>query len=602
MPVQLPENPKVYAEECPMADELKIHEKISGAAGSEFYISRPAHEKYNCISSSCFGLSTEKDDNTEAFMKAVDYCKANAGTKLIIEEGTYYFRQADKICFNGVENCFVDGSKARFIFTKTGVYINISGSDTLEIYGLTIDWDRENDPIEDIVRITSSDKGSHTVDLEFFLKDEVSPDMRLWAITQCDPENNYTFGAASSANECYLYSDPGSVQKVEKISKNVLRVTHNGCMNSFSSGETYILRHYVYDGQAFGITGSSQNITINNVKLYGSTGAGFGINSNASHFQIINTVIGVDPKLADRHFVSLGADAIHIVNTGGCFRIENCDISRQGDDALNVHDGLGYIDSVDGNKITMYASNFRMNQGDTLGFKDSGFNTVNFEAVITSADNSSVLKEVTFDRDVSSVLKKGYIAFNKACSSGNYVVRNNYIHENRARGFLLQSDNGLCENNRFYKTEMQAIKIIMDIIPSLWQEGTGVDNLIVRNNSFVDCDVINTGEVINIGTSIDGAEADCEPFTNIIISQNSFSGFPGRLMTVNNVNKLDITQNKISVNSARNNIYFGKYIDNVEIAENEWNGSKAILAEVVKAENISDAVILNRSTELFTKY
>lgn len=601
-PAPLPKTPTPYLEECPVSDKLKIHEKINGVSGSEFYISRPAYENYQSVSSSEFGLSPENSDNTDALLSAIEYCKAHKGTRLIIEEGTYYFNQANKIIFEGVEDCFVDGSRARFIFTQAGTYIRISSCDTLELNGLTVDWDRENDPIEDICRVVATDEKNHTVDLEFFIRDKVNPNMRFHAITQCDAENNYTFGAKGSAKECYFYMTEGSVQKVEQLSDNTLRVTHNSCLDNFEVNETYILRHYVYDGEAFGICNNAKNITIDNVKLYGSTGAGFAICDGASHFQIINSVIGVDPKLSDKHFVSLGADGIHIVNTGGCFRLENCDISRQGDDALNVHDGLGYIESVDKNKVKMYASRFRMEQGDTLKFKDNGFNTLDFEAVITSADTSNVLKEVTFDRDVSSAIKSGYIAFNTACNSGNYVIRNNYIHENRARGLLLQSDNGLCEGNRFYKTEMQAIKIVMDIIPSLWQEGTGVDSLVIGNNSFEDCDIIKTGEVINIGTAINGEEANCEPFTNIAITQNTFSDFPDKLMLINNVNGLVISENKIKVNSSKNNLYFGEYVDNVEIANNEWSGNDAKLAKIVKAKKFSDAVLLNRNTEIFTKY
>ena len=30
----------------------------------------------------------------------------------------------------------------------------------------------------------------------------------------------------------------------------------------------------------------------------------------------------------------------------------------------------------------------------------------------------------------------------------------------------------------------QQIKIVMDIMPGLWYEGTGVNNLVIRNNEF----------------------------------------------------------------------------------------------------------------------
>lgn len=108
---------------------------------------------------------------------------------------------------------------------------------------------------------------------------------------------------------------------------------------------------------------------------------------------------------------------------------------------------------------------------------------------------------------------EGWTAYNTECNSSNYVIRNNYFHENSARGLLLQSSNGLCENNRFFKTMAQAIKVVMDIEPTLWQEGTGVDNLIIRNNTFEKCNYSDWGTVIEIGTNIAGRSAETAVFT-----------------------------------------------------------------------------------------
>ena len=120
-----------------------------------------------------------------------------------------------------------------------------------------------------------------------------------------------------SSKENYLYQDETSIKSVQKISDNTLRVTHNGCLDGFENGETYILRHYVYDGTVFSIRDYSKNVTFDNVNIYGSAGMAYICEGNCSHFQIINSFIGVNPENKDKRCVSLTADAIHIVNTNG---------------------------------------------------------------------------------------------------------------------------------------------------------------------------------------------------------------------------------------------------------------------------------------------
>ncbi|MCQ2479819.1 MAG: hypothetical protein MJ120_04180, partial [Clostridia bacterium] len=289
--------------------------------------------------------------------------------------------------------------------------------------------------------------------------------------------------------------------------------------------------------------------------------------------------------------------AIHIANSDGCFNIANCDISGQGDDALNVHDGLGWVKSIDGNKITLEATAVYMRAGDVLKFRDALFNETDATATIKDITYSGAYYDITFTEDVSDKIGLNYIAYDLSCSSENYVVRDNYIHENRARGFLLQSPNGLCENNVFYKTEMQAIKVVMDISPGLWYEGTGVDNLEIKGNEFLMCDYIATGEVITIGSNISGKTATSEPFTNIRITDNTFKEFPERVLNADNVNGLTFTGNTVdageempkSKTSAR--AYFGKYCDNITFENNQWQN--CIAGEIAKSKKPSLWAIIN---------
>ena len=578
-------------EDVPVCSPFQTADAVNGAAGSIFYILRPKSDALTVVQSGSFGMLESATDNTGPFLAAIDYCRANPNTRLVIAPGVYRFTQTYKIVLQGLRNVCIEGEGAKFIFCKPGRQIHVRNCEGLEIHGLAIDHDRVNDPIDDVAVVRNADPNAHTLDFCFFEKTEVDAEMVLKAATQCDPQS-LTFGAPGSEKEVYFTNLEQPILHVAKVSPNVLRVTHDGCMDSFADGETYILRHHIYDGEGI-CTENSAHVTYSGMKIYGGTGCFFVFGVGASHFQILDTTVGVDPQDTTGAHVSAAADAIHIANTNGRFRVEGCDISRQGDDALNVHDGLGYIHAVEGDTVQMYASAFKLSAGDTLRFKDAAFQDIpDFSAVIVSADTSGKLKTVRFDRDVSAVLRPGFIACNAAADSSGYVLRNNYIHENRARGFLLQSSCGLCENNRFYKTQMQAIKIVVDIIPELWQEGTGVNTLEIRGNTFDRCVVGENSEVITLSTHLNGRSADGYAFENIDVVGNTFSAFPGRVVNAANVNGFCFAENAVQPERHDNALRFGAYCENLRLYGNDWQGRGAWLAKYPRCKTMREWIFL----------
>lgn len=589
-PSSLPEMQSVHIEKLGSLSEFRTADEINGASGTRFYIERPSDEKLHEVNAEIFGLSSENEDNFSAFQRALDYCAENPKTKLVINKGVYSFTTPATLIMNGCRDILVEGNGATFVFSYEGYRISVLNCDGIEFRNLKLDWDWESKPLASVVSVANASPDSHTLDLVFKDCDYVDENMALMTITQCDPET-FTFGAKKSGKEVYLYQDVSAIQSVQKQASDTLRVTHNGCMDNFENGETYIIRHFVYGGAAFQLSSYSKNITFNSVSIYSGVGMAFVCEGNSSHFQIVDSFIGVNPEYADERFVSVTADAIHIVNTDGCFNISGCDISRMGDDAVNVHDGLGYVSSFEGRTLCLIASAMRLQSGDTLGFKNIAFENTDFTAKIVAVRSlDGITKEVVLDRDLPAEFSVGFVAYSKECDSGNYVIRDNYFHEHRARGLLLQSSNGLCENNRFYKTMGQAIKVIMDIQPTLWQEGTGVNNLIIRNNTFEMCNYSDWGTLIEIGSNIAGKKAETTVFTNIEISSNTFSNFPSKVMTVNNVNNLVFRNNTIDAgesfgsSSSQGKISFDKFCSNVIYSGNVWED-----AGFLKVKKIAEA-------------
>ena len=586
-PVAPPEN--LALENEPTADETRIYDRVDGVNDSVFYIARPNEKSCRSVNASDFGVSTAADDNYSAFCKAIEYCKANPNITLKVDGGKYYFRTDKAIMLDGLKNVLIDADGAQFIFENPN-YFHIVNCNCIEIRGLGITWNLDVSRLASLVNIRNASKESHSFELEFTELNEVSADIPIMAFTKYDSET-LTPGTRQDFKENYVYQFPGSIKTVEKTGHNVLKVTHDGSLDNYTDGEVYLLRHNVYGGNAFNVYNTS-NITFSGIKLYAVAGMGWLIENRSEHFQLLGCVIGLDPEHDDNR-ISTTADGVHIANTNGKFRISGCDFSFMGDDDVNVHDNIATVtDKLDEKTVEIYTNANNFAAGDTAIFSSKGFDRLGFSAEVTSVEG----KKLTFDKELPDYIVKDCIVSNGSIDSGNYVISGNYFHENRARGLLLQSNNGLCENNRFYKIMANPIKVIMDISSGLWLEGTGVNGLVIRNNSFVECNVVEWSAQISISTNIDGKSADSTLFYNITVENNSFDNFYGRLVDASNVSNLKICGNRVnnkdgSYEARRGRIIIRQSCSRVTISNNEYKASvKAPFQRLIEFKNIKSAI------------
>lgn len=586
-PITMPEN--LAAESEPTTDEMRTYDRVDGVNDSVFYIARPNEKNYKTVNASDFGVSTAADDNYSAFCKAIEYCKANPNITLKVDGGKYYFRTDKAIMLDGLKNVLIDADGAQFIFENPN-YFHIVNCNCIEIRGLGITWNLDVSRLASLVKIRNASKESQSFELEFTELNEVSADIPIMAFTKYDPET-LTPGTRQDFKENYVYQFPGSIKTVEKTGHNVLKVTHDGSLDNYTDGEVYLLRHHVYGGNAFNVYNTS-NITFSGIKLYAVAGMGWLIENRSEHFQLLGCVIGLDPEHDDNR-ISTTADGVHIANTNGKFRISGCDFSFMGDDDVNVHDNIATVtDKLDEKTVEIYTNANNFAAGDTAIFSSKGFDRLGFSAEVTSVEG----KKLTFDKELPDYIVKDCIVSNGSIDSGNYVISGNYFHENRARGLLLQSNNGLCENNRFYKIMANPIKVIMDISSGLWLEGTGVNGLVIRNNSFVECNVVEWNAQISISTNIDGKSADSTLFYNITVENNSFDNFYGRLVDASNVSNLKICGNRVnnkdgSYEARRGRIIIRQSCSRVTISNNEYKASvKAPFQRLIEFKNIKSAI------------
>lgn len=573
----------VRSETEPVLPSYCAADEIHGARDAAFYIVRPRADALDTVYAAGFGFSCANADNFAAFAAIVDYCRLHPRTRVVFAPGDYAFNTDAGIGLDGLKDIYFEGNGAKLVFSYGSSYFNLSNCERVEFHDLTVDWNWERSRLGSVVRVENADPANNTLDFVFTELADVNADVVFAAVTQYDPET-LTPGAKESSKEAYLYQTPGAVAGVEKVAANVLRVTHNGVLDNFLNGEVYLLRHYVYGSAVFYLYNACRDITFDGVHIVGAAGMGFVVAGGTHHFQLLNTTVGLNPEYAAARRVSVTADALHIADTGGYFRVENCDFSFMGDDGVNVHDNLGCISEVTGANTLLVQGWMAaaIKPGDVLAFKNSEFKTLDFTcAAVAVSPAGAGLFAVTLEKAVPAAVKKGGLLYNMAHFSGNYVIRGCRFHENRARGLLLQSGNGLCENNTFYKIMGNAIRIVMDVSPGYWQEGTGVDRLIIRNNTFDLCSYSNWGAVIVIGTNLAGETAKTAlAFTNIEISGNTFKDSPAAVLDADNLSGLVFCGNTVS-NEAdfsrdidRGRLCFGFYCTAVKLENNTWTPGK----------------------------
>lgn len=542
------------------------YDEVNGVDDITFSIARPKESNLTKIYAKDYGMSPDNYDNTAAFKNAIKDCSTDK--YLVIEKGTYHFRDmSDDIEFNNMENVIIDGNGSTFIF-DTKYCMKIYGGNGVEIRNLKVNWDWEKIPVGSLVQISNRISDT-SFEITFIGVDEVDENIPIGTFWFLDPDD-LVIGSYGE----YKAFTPGKVggeylKKVEKVGSNVLRITHNSNeMKHFYQGEYYLLRHFEYSGRVFSTSRYAKNITFDNVSIYGFTGMGWVFSDRANHFQVINSYLGLDPEGPSNRRISTAADGIHILNTGGYFRIDNCNLGFTGDDIINIHDDVMDIMSIDADRKTIrgWATSAFTSEGDTVSFRNDQMAAfTEYKATVVSSvtdqtkvdDNGNKYERiVTFSEPLPDNITDACYICNTSRSSSYYVVSNNYLHEGRARAALLNDDYGLFENNHIYRTVSGAIQMRSGITPGRFMEGEGACHVVARNNLFEECDFGKRRSIVNIGVEIAGVHSTEIILKDIRIENNIFlnciydDASEIGIVYANNVDQLVVTGN-VTVNSGK---------------------------------------------------
>ena len=337
-------------------------------------------------------------------------------------------------------------------------------------------------------------------------------------------------------------------RKIDSIDLKTVRVWPTWAVPA-KAGQLYLLRHYTFEKHAIVMT-SNTHLSMQYVTIFSFPGEGFIVGGDQHHFELLHCRITFPDK--ERRAITTTADGFHVDQSQGFIRLQDCDFGYMGDDCVNIHDNVhsGFT-RLDGH--TLVAENLLgwtcpYNAGDKVEIRNGDFSPAGFSGTLKSATSDYKKKDVTlvFDQELPAKIDPDAILFNHRYDSHNCIIQNCYFHENRARGVLCNTADWLVEGNRFFHNQHSAMLLIADV-SSIWSEGFGARNVIVRNNQFETSNCMGTGDgaVIALSATSGGIITSYPLIENVLFENNTFKDMNGPAITATSFKNLVFRNNKL---------------------------------------------------------
>ncbi|HZY38268.1 MAG TPA: right-handed parallel beta-helix repeat-containing protein [Mucilaginibacter sp.] len=525
--------------------------QITGA--QPFTIDPPSNPNGPVVNAADFGLVADgnappangPDRNSIALKAAIAKCRETGASKLVVPKGIYRITSGQTIVFDGLNDFVFDGGGSTFLYhqIKGGHGISIQKCSRGVFRNFNLDWDWKIDPLASIGRITKL-----AADQSFF-------EMRFEGAVPMDPKRWVTMNpldeklrAPGTGTEFGGFTP----KKIDRLNTQTVRVWPSRPIAPIV-GRLYVLRHYTYEKH--GITMSSNtHLSLQNVTIFSFPGIGFIVGGDQHHFELVHCRITYPDN--ERRAITTTADGLHVAQSQGFIRLQDCDFGYMGDDCVNIHDNIhSGVRVVDAHTLVatgIVAWQCPYSAGDPVEIRNGDYSPTGFTGKLTSAKADYKNKETTlvFEAALPAHIASDAILFNHRYGSHNVIIKNCTFHENRARGVLCNTADWLIEGNRFYHNQHAGLHLITDVSPGLWSEGFGARNVIIRNNKFDSLNVAGAGggAAIYVGAEIAGSPSHYPLLENILLENNFFKEVSGPVIDASSFKNL-VIRNNVFINS-----------------------------------------------------
>ena len=306
------------------------------------------------------------------------------------------------------------------------------------------------------------------------------------------------------------------------------------------------------------------NMNIVNVSAQFSGGFGwFETGGGGNRYDGISAKPGPRPDAATASpLMSENADGFHSASAKVGPTILNSMFARMPDDGIAIHGEYQMVRQTQGNALVCmrpwpgapYAIGDRVAWVRKNGVPGGEAKVV---AVKTLADeflpplatefphfrDNKFFFQITLDGPLAA--GEGDVISNLNQTGDGYVLRNNTIMDNRARGLLLKARDGLVENNLVDGSSIAGLVMGPEL---WWGEGNYAHNVTIRGNTFAHCGYATTGPwnaqagvLTLLGT---GDSPDARGHRNITIENNTFANNDGIHVVLDGVEGAVFRDNK----------------------------------------------------------
>ncbi len=540
------------------------------------------------------------DDATPAVLERILAANEKPISKITFEKGTYHFYpdkgleffvhisnhndQVTRTAFplNGFENLTIDGQGSIFIFHGRMIPFLIDNCKNITFENLTVDWDQ---PFHSEGLVVANDLKNNTFDLQ--ISDDYPYDIRNGQIHFIKEYYEHTIGQAilfdpkrkAIAYDTESYTPLTSFAKeivqnntdkiqykyvmdaiapqqskigrennlwVEQLKPGLVRI-HNHTKKIPPVGNIMVCKGDQWENRlapAFRIA-HTYGFNAKNINVHHAGGMGL-IAENSGDLTLDN--FNVLPS--NGRMVSTTADATHFVGCRGKVILKNCTFNNQLDDASNIHGSYQrVVDILDEYRIGAGMGHFQQQgfkigiQNDTIGLirlSDSFFpyNKITLKSIQKINSRYHI---ITFNEKLPEKLEAGDLIENLSAYP-ELLVQNCTISGNRARGLLLSTPKKTVIENNFFHTEMEALLIPVE--SGHWYESGSATNLVIRNNTFQDCNHSGYDRgIIRFETDDDNENI---AFRNIEIIDNKINHFDNLFLEISNTDGLLFKGNTIT--------------------------------------------------------
>ncbi|WP_281990610.1 alpha-1,3-galactosidase-related protein [Aquimarina aggregata] len=452
------------------------------------------------------------EDLTPMIRRAIENAKTK-DIKIVFEKGVYtffadyalgkYMRVTNhgnglkKIVFNFTRfnSVKVEGNNSEFIFRGQVLPFLFEGVKKVVVSRLTIDWDVPFSFQGDVITVNKEEQWyelkPYTKGFSWKLRNGriVFPGVNGFNFDYLGsslPHNKKTKAVDYGATDQNLRSN-----YVERKPNGILRF-HNRKLKSYPRIGTVLQSKGDKKNNRYApsfLTKNSKNIIFKEITVHHALGMGF-LFERSENIKILNS--GVYIRKGSDRVMSIVADATHFTNCKGDILIEGCRFEGMYDDGTNVHGTYVEVHKIiDRKSIRVALKHFQQ-----LGFEFVGVNDqvwfikqpnpqrkeTNKVVRVKSINDEFI--DLSFQDPIPSDLKIGDVVENKTWNP-TFTMRKNIIRDHRARNIVIKTPKKIIIEDNDLSSMMSSIMLRGETL--FWFESGNVEDVIIRNNRFVDC-------------------------------------------------------------------------------------------------------------------